>query len=177
MKIKTVALFLIVIFSTLSAFAGDRCIECRQAAVQQWKKCMASAKANTDMADCNVKGQKLGEACDNGEGICKVTFSDEDKKDMALVVDFVKNNMDVIRQVGNFQYAQWEASDKSLGGAKPSRHVVYVFGGATNTGGSINTHVVVDISRLSGDIQPTLACITNISPSQFRVPLKDICKQ
>jgi len=145
--------------------------------MREWQKCMASAKTNADMADCKTQGQKLQEACDNGEGICKVTFSDEDKKDMALVVDFVKNNMDVTRQVGNFQYAQWKASDKAPGGQKPSRYVVYVFGGATNAGGAINAYVVVDVSRLSGEIKPTLACILNKSPSEFQVPLKDICKQ
>lgn len=178
MKIETVSVFLFAIFFSISAFAENRCIECRQAALREWQKCMASAKTNTDMADCKVQGQKLQEACDNGEGICKVTFSDEDKKDMALVVDFVKNNIDVIRQVGNFQYAQWKASDKPPGGPKPSRYVVYVFGGATNTGGVLKpAYVVVDVSRLSVELKPTLACITNISPSEFKVPLKDICKQ
>ena len=178
MKIKAALVFLFAILFSISAFAEDRCIECRQAALQEWQKCMASAQTTTDMAACKVKGQKLQEACDSGEGICKVTFSDQDKKDMALVVDFVKNNMDVIRKVGNFQYAQWKANDKAPGGSKPSRYVVYVFGGATNTGGALKpAYVVVDVSRLSGEIKPTLACITNISPSEIRVPLKDICKQ
>lgn len=178
MKIKNLAFFLIVIFSSISAFAENRCIECRQDALREWQKCMASAKTNTDMTDCKVQGQKLQEACDNGEGICKVTFSEEDKKDMALVVDFVKNNTDVIRQVGKFQHAQWQASDNAPGGPKPSRYVVYVFGGAANTGGTLKpAYVVVDVSRLSGEIKPTLACITYKSPSEHRLPLKDICKQ
>lgn len=178
MKIKTMAFFLIVIFSSVSTFAENRCIKCRQDALREWQKCMASAKTNTDMTDCKAQGQKLQEACDNGEGICKVTFSDEEKKDMALVVDFVKNNTDAIRQVGNFQHAQWQASDKAPGGPKPTRYVVFVFGGADNTGGALKpAYVVVDVSRLSGEIKPTLACITNKSPSDLRVPLNDICRQ
>lgn len=175
MKTKTVVLFLITIFSSISAFAENRCIECRQAALREWQKCMASAMTNADMTECKVQGHKLQEACDNGEGICKVTFSDEDKKEMALVVDFVKNNTDVIRQVGNFQHAQWNGSDKA---SRPSRYVVFVFGGATNTGGALKpAYVVVDVLRVSGEIKPTVACITNISPSESRVPLKDMCKQ
>jgi hypothetical protein len=56
MKIKTVALFLITILFSISAFAENRCIECRQAAMREWQKCMASAKTNADMADCKTQG-------------------------------------------------------------------------------------------------------------------------
>lgn len=171
MKIKTISVFLFAILFSISAFAEDRCTDCRQAALREWQKCMASAKTNSDMTDCKVQGQKLQEACDNGEGICKVTFSDQDKKDMALVVDFVKNNMDVIREVGNFQHAKWNGSYKSPEEPRPSRYIVYVFGGTKSA------YVAVDVSRLSGETKPTIACITNISPSTFKGPLKDICKQ
>lgn len=171
MKIKTVSVFLFAIFFSISAFAEDRCIECRQAALKEWQKCMASAQATTDMAACKEKGLKLQEACDNGEGICKVTFSDSEKKDMALVVDFVKNNMDVIREVGNFQYAQWKASYKAPDEPVPSRYLVYIFGGIKPT------YAVVDVSRLSGETKPTFACISHISPPEFKGTLKDMCKQ
>lgn len=71
MKIKIVAVFLIGIFVAIPAFAEDRCIECRQAALREWQKCMASAKTNTDMATCKEQGLKLQSSCDNGIGICK----------------------------------------------------------------------------------------------------------
>jgi hypothetical protein len=171
MKIKTVAVFLIVIFSSISALAEDRCIECRQAALREWQKCMASAKTTADMAACKEQGQKLQESCDNGEGICKVTISDQEKKEWALVIDFVKNNMDVIREVGNFKNAVSKASYKAPGEPMPSRYMVYVLGG------NKPTYAVVDVSRLSGETKPTLACITHIAPPEFRGPLKDICKQ
>ena len=88
MKIKSVALLLVVIFSSISAFAENRCIECRQAALREWQKCMESSKTNTDMVACKEQGTKLQEQCDNGEGICKVTLSDQEKKEWALVIDF-----------------------------------------------------------------------------------------
>ncbi len=171
MKIKTVSVFIFAIFSSMSAFAEDRCSECRQAALQEWQKCMASAQATTDMAACKEQGLKLQEACDNGEGICKVTLSDQDKKDWALVIDFVKNNIDVIHEVGNFKHAVSKASYRAPGEPMPSRYMVYVLGG------NKPTYAVVDVSRLSGETKPTLACITHISPPEFRGPLKDICKQ
>jgi hypothetical protein len=170
MKIKAIAVSLFFIFSSMSVFAESRCIECRQAAFREWQKCMASAKASSDMAACKAQGLKLQESCDNGEGICKVTTSDQEKKDWSLVIDFVKSNTDVIRESGGFKHAVSHASYKVPGDAMPSRYMVYVLGGKT-------TYAVVDVSRLSGEIKPTLACITHISLPEFKGPLQEICKQ
>lgn len=171
MKIKSLALLLFVLFSSISALAENPCIECRQAALREWQKCMESSKTNTDMLTCKEQGAKLQEQCDNGEGICKVTLSDQEKKEWALVIDFVKTNKDVIREVGDFKHAVSKASYKAPGETMPSRYMAYVLGG------NKPTYAVVDVSRLSGETKPTLACITHISPPEFRGPLKDICKQ
>ncbi len=170
MKIKAVVIFLIWIFSSISAFAENRCIECRQAAMREWQKCMASAKTNTDMAACKDQGLKLQESCDKGEGICTVTITDQEKKDWGQVIDFVKNNTDVIREVESFEYAVSHASYKAPRESMPSRYMVYILGG------NKPTYALVDVSRLSGELKPTLACITHRSIQEFHGPLLDICK-
>lgn len=170
MKIK-IAAALIVIFSSISVFAEDRCIECRQAALHEWQKCMASAKTNTDMVTCKEQGLKLQGACDNGEGICKVTISDREKKDWVLVIDFVKNNSDVIHEVGSFKLAISAASYKTPGESMPTSYMVNILDGKKPA------YAIVTVSRSTGETKPTLDCITHISPKEIKVPLKDVCKQ
>jgi hypothetical protein len=167
MKIVTVVVFLVVTLSLISASAESPCIECRQAGLRESQKCMAGAKSDADMAGCREQGLKLQGSCE--EGVCKLpTFSDQEKRDWALVVDFVKNNADVIREVGNFKHVVSHAWSK---GPMPSRYMVYILGG------NKATYAVVDVSRSSGETKATLACITLLSLSAERRPLEDACKQ
>ena len=138
--------------------------------MREWQECMASAKTSADMAACKEQGLELQESCDKGEGICTVTIADQEMKEWGQVIDFVKNNTDAIREVGSFKHAVSHASYKVPGECMPSRYMVYILGG------SKPTYAVVDVSRSSGELKPTLACITHRSIQEVRGPLLDICK-
>ena len=92
------------------------------------------------------------------------------KKDWGQVIGFVENNTDVIREVGSPGHAVLLASYTEPGASLPSRYMVYI------PGGSKPAYAVVDVSRLSGPLKPTLACITHRSTHEFRGRLLDICK-
>ena len=91
-------------------------------------------------------------------------------KDRGRVVDFVENNTDVIREVGSHGHAVLLATYTGPRESMPSRYMVYI------SGGGKPTYAVVDASRASGQLEPTLACITHRSIQEFRGGLLDICK-
>lgn len=83
--------------------------------------------------------------------------------------DFVKGNKDVIREVGSIKGVGRESSKKKAGETLPSRYIVSV-------GGDRSAYAVINVSRLSGNTQFTLACLTHLSLG-MRDPFKDECKQ
>ncbi|MBK6980691.1 MAG: hypothetical protein IPH30_03560 [Betaproteobacteria bacterium] len=168
MRVETFAIFLIGALTSVFTSAESPCIECRQAAFREWQVCFASAKSDTDRAVCKEQGRKTQDQCETSK--CANVFSDQEKKDWGQVIDFVKNNTDVIREVGSFKHAVSHASYKVPGESTPSRYMVYILGG------NKPTYAVVNVSRLSGELKPTLACITHRSIQEFRGPLPDICK-
>lgn len=91
------------------------------------------------------------------------------EKEWQQATDFVKNNKDVILEVGNIKGVGRESSKKKAGEALPSRYIVSV-------GGDKSAYAVVDASRSSGNVQFTLACLTHLSLG-MRDPFKDECKQ
>lgn len=91
------------------------------------------------------------------------------KKEWLLVLDFVKNNKDVIREVGTIKGVGRESSTMKQGEIIPSRYIVTV-------GGDRSAYAVIDVSRITNDTKFSLACLTHLSLGQ-RDPFKDVCKQ
>lgn len=84
-------------------------------------------------------------------------------------IEFVKNNKDVLREVGSIKGVGRVASRKKHGETIPSRYELSV-------GGDRSAYAIVDVSRSSGVAQFTLACLTHLSLG-MRDPFKDACKQ
>jgi hypothetical protein len=91
------------------------------------------------------------------------------KREALQVVDFVKNDKDVVRAVGSIKGVGLESYTKKPGELLPSRYIVSV-------GGDKSGYAVVDVSRTSGDTKFTLACVAHLSLGR-RDPFKDVCKQ
>lgn len=168
MQTKAFAIFLIGALLSASASAESPCIECRQTALREWQVCFASAKSDSDRVTCKEQGRNALDQCETSK--CTYVFSDQEKKDWSQVLEFVKKNADVIGEVGSFKNAVSHASYKVRGDSMPSRYMAFILGG------SKPTYAVVDVSRLSGELKPTLACITHRSIQEFGGPLLDICK-
>lgn len=103
MQAKAFAIFLIGALLSASASAESPCIECRQTALCEWQVCFASAKSDTDRATCKEQGRNAQDQCETSK--CTYVFSDQEKKDWSQVLEFVKNNADVIGEVGSFKNA------------------------------------------------------------------------
>jgi tetratricopeptide (TPR) repeat protein len=91
------------------------------------------------------------------------------EREWLQVMDFVKSNKDVIKEVGTIKGVGRESSTKKQGEIIPSRYIASV-------GGDRSAYAVIDVSRISGDSKFSLACLTHLSLGQ-RDPFKDVCKQ
>jgi len=85
-----------------------------------------------------------------------------------LIIEFVKANADVIKEVGSIKGVGRESYVRKSGEVVPSRYIASV-------GGDRSVYAVIDVSR-SGDVAFSLACLTHRSLGQ-RDPFKDICAQ
>lgn len=97
------------------------------------------------------------------------TVLDQEKADWSVVRNFVQSNIDVIREAGSIKAVMFDASYKAPGESMPSRY-------SANIPVSKPTYAIVDVLRSSGEMKPTLACITHLS-RELRGHAKDWCKQ
>lgn len=91
------------------------------------------------------------------------------RKEWSLVIDFVKNNKDVIREAGWISEVDPALSRIQPQSVLPDRYEVSVSGKKT-------IYAIVDVSRSAGDAKFTLACISYLSHGH-REAFKDPCKQ
>jgi hypothetical protein len=97
------------------------------------------------------------------------TISKQDIADWSAVKDFVKANPDVLREVESVKYVVADSDYTVPGESRPSRYVAAILVGRP-------TYAVVDVSRSTGEMKLTLACITHLT-RESRRGLKDVCKQ
>lgn len=95
----------------------------------------------------------------------------EEKKEWSLVIDFVKNNKEVILDAGGIKEVFPASSSKKRTEVMPHRYEASVSG---NTGKSI--YAIVGVSRSAGGAKFTLECISHLSMGQ-REANKDACSQ
>lgn len=91
------------------------------------------------------------------------------QKEWSLVLDFVKNHKDVIREAGGVGEVSPAISRIQSQATLPDRYEVSVSGNKT-------IYAIVDVSRSAGDAKFTLACISHLSHGH-REAFKDPCKQ
>lgn len=91
------------------------------------------------------------------------------EKEWRLIMEFVKNNAEVIREVGTIRGIGRESYTQRPGEIVPSRYIASV-------GGERSAYAVIDVSRAGGKAVFSLACLAHLSLGQ-RDPFKDVCKQ
>lgn len=107
-----------------------------------------------------------------GKGQIDPAFAEQEKKnEWVRVIDFVKNNNDVVREAGKIKDAIPVSSTRSSNEVMPNRYEVSVNGESGKP-----VFAIIDVIRLSGKTSFFLACTTH-TPLGSRNLSKDACLQ
>ena len=107
-----------------------------------------------------------------GKGQIDPAFAEQEtKNEWARVIDFVKNNKDVVREAGKIKDVTPVSSTRSSNEVMPNRYEVSVSG---ENGKPV--YAIIDVIRLSGKTSFFLACTTH-TPLSSRNLSKDACLQ
>lgn len=129
------------------------------------------AKARKAASDIDrAYTQKDNPLCRKGQ-LDPAYAAQEAKKEWSLVIDFIKNNKEVIREAGGIKDIYPASSTKNSTEVMPHRYEVSV-----NGVGGKSIYPIIGVTRSDGNTKFTLDCISHLSMG-YREAFKDACSQ
>lgn len=129
------------------------------------------AKARTAAPDIErAYSPKDNSLCRKGQ-LDPAYAAQETKREWSLVIDFVKNDKEIIREAGEIKDIFPASSTKNPTDVMPYRYEVSVRGNSSKA-----IYPIIGVSRADGKAKFTLECISHLSMG-YREAFKDACYQ